>query len=217
MSAAATQPKPAPEERPRSKGEQTAERILDVAEELFAERGYAGATLREVAGRVGLRIPSLYNHFPGKEALYVAVLERGVGPLLAVLSEFLDAHTDAYRDSGRVVERVMDLLARRPNLPRLVQRETLAGSERLTPLLRDFLTPAFARAHEMVEATPAAARWGPDQTPLLVLAMYQIVVGYFAIAPLYRELAGEDLLGEAALSRQKRFLAEVVDTLFDRA
>jgi len=208
------QPSP---DRPRRKGELTAERILDVAEELFAERGYAGTTLRAVATRVGLRIPSLYNHFPGKEALYVAVLERGLGPVLAVLSEFLDAETDAYRDSGRVVERVMDLLARRPNLPRLIQRETLAGGERLTPVLRDWMVPAFARAHEMVEATPAAARWGTDQTPLLVLAMYHIVVGYFAIAPLYHELADEDLLAEAAVARQKRFLAQVVDALFDRS
>ncbi len=70
------------------------------------------------------------------------------------------------------------------------------------------------RAHEMVEATPAAARWGPDQAPLLVLAMYQIVVGYFAIAPLYRELAGADLLGEAGVAQQTRFLIRLVDELF---
>ncbi len=211
---ATAQTLPPSPDRPRRKGELTAERILDVAEELFAERGYAGTTLRDVASRVGLRIPSLYNHFPGKEALYVAVLQRGVGPLLAVLSEFLDAEADAYRDSARVVQRIMDQLARRPNLPRLIQRETLAGSERLTPLLRDFLGPAFAHAHRMIEATPAAARWGPDQAPLLVLAMYQIVVGYFAIAPLYRELAGADLLGEAGVAQQTRFLIRLVDELF---
>ena len=201
-------------ERPKRKGELTAERILDVAEELFAERGYAGTTLRAVAMRVGLRIPSLYNHFPGKEALYVAVLERGLGPVLGALSEFLDAGAESYRDSARVVERIVDLLALRPDLPRLIQRETLAGSDHLTPLLRDFMVPAFAHARQMVEATPSARRWGPELTPLLVLAMYQIVVGYFAIAPLYRELGGEDLLGEAAVARQKRFLAEVVDELF---
>ena len=205
---------PASEERPRRRGELTAERILDVAEELFAERGYAGTTLRDVATRVGLRIPSLYNHFPGKEALYHAVLERGLGPALAVLSGYLDAGGEAYRDSERVVDRIVDLLARRPNLPRLIQRETLSGSDRLAPVLRDFLGPALARAREMVETNPAAARWDPEQIPLLVLAMYQIVVGTFAMAPLYTELGGQDLLDEEALARQKRFLAEVVERLF---
>lgn len=204
----------ATEERPRRKGELTAERILDAAEALFAERGYPGTTLRDVAERVGIRIPSLYNHFPGKESLYLAVLERGLDPVLAVLTEYLDREADAYRDSARVVERIVDRLARRPNLPRIIQRETLAGGEHITPMLRDWMKPAFARAHEMVEATPAGRRWGRDLSPMLVLAMFQIVVGYFAIAPLYRELGGEDLLDPLAVSRQKRFLAELVERLF---
>ena len=69
-----------PVSRPRRKGEETAARILDAAEALFAERGYAGTTLRDVAAAVGIRNPSLYNHFPNKESLYAAVLERGIGP-----------------------------------------------------------------------------------------------------------------------------------------
>jgi len=72
----------------RRKGEVTAERILDAAEALFAERGYAGTSLRDVAARVELRIPSIYNHFPSKDALYAAVLARGIGPVLELLAEF---------------------------------------------------------------------------------------------------------------------------------
>ena len=83
MSAAPDIDRPA---RPRRRGEATAERILDEAEALFAERGFAGATLRDVATRVGIRNPSLYNHFPSKECLYVAVLERG-GEAFAAYSE----------------------------------------------------------------------------------------------------------------------------------
>ena len=80
----------------RRKGERTAERILDAAEILFSERGFAGTTLRDVALRVGLRIPSLYNHFASKESLYSAVLERGIGPVLAVLSEFVEEGSEAF-------------------------------------------------------------------------------------------------------------------------
>ena len=46
---------------PLRKGESTAQRILDAAEALFSERGFSGTTLRDVAARVGLRIPSRYN------------------------------------------------------------------------------------------------------------------------------------------------------------
>lgn len=53
------------------------DRVLDVAERLFAERGYASVTLRDIAAEVGIRHTSLYHHVPGgKEELFVEVTER---------------------------------------------------------------------------------------------------------------------------------------------
>jgi AcrR family transcriptional regulator len=200
--------------RHRFGGERTAERILDAAEELFAERGYNGTTLRDVATRVGVRPPSLYNHFASKDALYAAVLERGIGPLMVVLARSAAAPASEPFDPGKLVSEVMAVLARRPGLPRLVQHETLAGGQRLTPILRSWIVPALERAHELVAASPAAGRWSAEQIPLLVLAMYQVVLGYFTFAPFYRDLGGDELLGEAALEAQTRFLRDLVGRLF---
>ena len=204
---------PAPP-RHRFGGERTAERILDAAEELFAERGYNGTTLRDVATRVGVRPPSLYNHFASKDALYAAVLERGIGPVIVLLARSAAAPADEPSDPGRLVTEVMAILARRPAIPRLVQHETLAGGQRLTPILRSWIVPAFERAHELVAANPAAGRWSAEQIPLLVLAMYHVVVGYFTFASFYRDLGGQELLGDAALEAQTRFLRELVERLF---
>ena len=213
MPAAAPALAPAPPSR-RYGGERTAERILDAAEELFAERGYEGTTLRDVATRVGVRPPSLYNHFASKDALYAAVLERGIGPVMVLLARTAAAPESEPSDPARLVSEVMAILARRPAIPRLVQHETLAGGQRLTPMLRSWIVPAFERAHELVAATPAAGRWSPEQIPLLVLAMYQVVVGYFTFAPFYRDLGGQELLGDAALEAQTCFLRELVGRLF---
>ncbi len=55
----------------------TYRRIVDAAEALFAERGYAGVSLPDIAGAVGMRHASLYYYVPnGKEQLYVDVMER---------------------------------------------------------------------------------------------------------------------------------------------
>jgi len=206
VSAAAT-------ERPRRKGERTAERILDAAEALFAERGYVGTTLRDVAERVELRIPSLYNHFPNKDALYAAVLERGIGPVLAMLSEVVEAGSAP--DSERLMRRVMALLEMRPNLARLVQQEILSGGQRLSPMLREWIVPIFARANDLVSSGPASGRWSAEQAPLLVLAMYHVVVGYFTIAPLYMDLAGVDLTTRDAVAHQTELLVEMSRALFE--
>lgn len=55
------------------------ERVLQAAERLFTERGYAAVTLRDIAEALGIRQASLYYHAPGgKEELFVQVTERGL-------------------------------------------------------------------------------------------------------------------------------------------
>lgn len=68
------------------------ERVLDAAAKLFAERGYAGVTLRDIAAAVGLRHASLYYHVPGgKEELFIEVTQRHLAQhrhgLLAAMME----------------------------------------------------------------------------------------------------------------------------------
>lgn len=55
------------------------ERVLNTAERLFAQKGYAAVTLRDIAAEVGIRHTSLYHHAPGgKEELFVEVTERNL-------------------------------------------------------------------------------------------------------------------------------------------
>lgn len=206
-------PQPPAPTASRRKGEVTAERILDAAEALFAERGYAGTSLRDVATRVELRIPSLYNHYPSKEALYAAVLARGIGPVLELLREFGETAA-ADRDAPALIARVMAVLRRHPNLPRLIQHETLTGGARLTPMLRDWIAPVFGRAGQMAESAPGAGRWSAEERPLVVIAVYNVLVGYFTFAPLYQQLEGVELLSDPSFQRQTRLLGEIIAALF---
>lgn len=71
-----------PEETPRARNhkarvrEASMERILDAAEHLFAEFGYHGVTLKDVAARVGVSSTLIHYHFNGKESIYEAVWAR---------------------------------------------------------------------------------------------------------------------------------------------
>ena len=55
--------------------EDTKQRILDKALELFAAYGYDSVSVGDIAKAVGIRAPSLYNHFPGKQAIFDAIVE----------------------------------------------------------------------------------------------------------------------------------------------
>ena len=56
-------------------GQRTRQAILDAALDLFADKGYFGTSLRDLAGAVGVRESALYNYFAGKDALFDALLE----------------------------------------------------------------------------------------------------------------------------------------------
>ena len=64
------------------------------------------------------------------------------------------------------------------------------------------------------EPRALAAGWETDDVPLLVLALIQVVLGFFTMAPLYKDLNGMDLLADQSLARQTRFLIELSQRLF---
>lgn len=191
----------------------TADRILDAAEECFARKGFDGTTLRDVADIVGIRIPSLYNHFDGKQTLYAAVLARGMTPILDLLSHALAESETSGADPRVTVAEVMAVLRARPAVPRLVQYEMLAGGEHLSIVLQEWVRPALERSLEMLHGTPAALHWKPEQLPYLLLAMLNMIIGHFTMTPLIEQLLGESPYSEDVVVRATELYGEVAALL----
>lgn len=68
--------------RVRMTGKERREQLLDVGRALFAEKGFEGASIEEVAHRAGVSKPVVYEHFGGKEGLYAVVVDREMRWLL---------------------------------------------------------------------------------------------------------------------------------------
>ena len=81
------------------KQEDTKQRILDKALELFSARGYDAVSVGEIAAAVGVRAPSLYNHFPSKRAIFDALVESTAAQY-ARDTDRIDVHV---QDAGRDV------------------------------------------------------------------------------------------------------------------
>lgn len=97
-------------------------KILDVAEALFARRGYAGVGLREVADGVGLRKSSLFHHFPTKLDLYNEVMGRVLARLDERISPAIRSHAGHAERLDRLIDAMVDALAEHPTTARLVLR-----------------------------------------------------------------------------------------------
>ena len=186
----------------RRGGAVTAERILDVAERLFAERGYAGTSIRAVADAVGIQNPSIYSHFPSKSALYEAVLERAIRP------EF-----DEFWGTEGEIEKLVRHVAAHPHAAQLILHETVAGGPRLTPMITRWMA-MMARTEEFLFERDSPSPLDPASVPLRVLALYHVVAGYSASAAFYRALTGADLNADDALDEQVGIVRALCETLF---
>ena len=71
--------------------------ILLAAAELFSRHGYAGTSIRDIAGMVGLLPGSVYHYFPAKEDLFVAVHQEGFRQLVRRIEALLEAERDPWR------------------------------------------------------------------------------------------------------------------------
>jgi AcrR family transcriptional regulator len=65
------------------------EQLIDVARSLFAERGFEGTSIEEIAARAEVSKPVVYEHFGGKEGLYAVVVDREVRQLLEMMRSSL--------------------------------------------------------------------------------------------------------------------------------
>jgi AcrR family transcriptional regulator len=74
-------------------GPQRREQLLDIGRHLFAERGYDGTTIEEIAARAVVAKPVVYEHFGGKEGLYAVVVDREVQHLLTMTQNALTQGT----------------------------------------------------------------------------------------------------------------------------
>src|SRR5689334_21414446 len=93
-----------PKERQQRNHQQMTEAILDAAREVMREQGVAALNLQEVARRVGMRAPSLYNYFPSKLALYEALFALG----MKMYRERLEVTFNQYGSTWEGVQHMME-------------------------------------------------------------------------------------------------------------
>ena len=80
--------------RVRMTGAQRREQLIEVALEVFAEKGYSATSVEEVAHRGRVSKPMVYEHFGGKEGLYAAVVDREMRELLGRITAALTEITE---------------------------------------------------------------------------------------------------------------------------
>ncbi|WP_374194392.1 TetR/AcrR family transcriptional regulator [Streptomyces sp. N35] len=83
--------KPRRTRRTRMTGAERRQQLLDIGRTLFAEKGFEGTSVEEIAAKAGVSKPVVYEHFGGKEGLYAVVVDREMQRLLDMVTSSLTA------------------------------------------------------------------------------------------------------------------------------
>jgi len=152
MSAAALRPRPPPGARrggSRADGDATRAHLLDAAGQVFAERGLAGTTAKEICARAGTPLAAVNYHFGSRDALYEAVLIEAHRQLIA-LDDLVALTQGLARPQDKLHAVVAHLVAL------ATQRSTPWG---FRVMLRELLAPSAALPALVDKAVRPKARW----------------------------------------------------------
>ncbi len=163
--------------------------ILDTAEELFAENGYAAVSIRRIADGSGVNPALVHYYFGQKTKLLQSVLERAVAPLARAITEMKNAPEAS---PELLADLMISMAAKHPNVPRLLVREVFLPGGEMRQYFIDNMAPRLGGAlPALLGREKAAGRLHGDSDPAVASMLLMAVCMFPFIA---RTLA-EPVLG----------------------
>ncbi len=157
--------------------------ILEAAFAVFAERGYDAGSMRDIAARVGVSEPALYRHFPGKEAIFLALMRTGIGRLRReglALIDSMSAHGLRTRLLAAVSDRRRAVRFYRPFLQTMLPVATRNADfvhEYRETVIRPVFEHLRAKAAEL-DAELGAPTGADTSRDARIRALVALLVGY---------------------------------------
>ncbi len=187
----------------------TPNRILEVAREFFAQRGYAGTTVRDIAVAAEANLAAVGYHFGSKQGLYEEVLRSQVAPLGRRLAQVCRAKMPPLDRIEAIVHAVFEHIRMRPQMPAIIARELASGREINAAMAGTFREILPVLTGVIVEGQKDGSIRAGDPTLLTLSVMSQPI--YFNLArPVIAAVAGLEVGDPETAERMAVHAAAVI-------
>src|SRR3954452_22755500 len=168
------------------------DRILEAARGEFAQHGFGGARLQDIAARAQLSHPTLLYHFGSKEGLYAAVIEQAMLDWAAMTSRIVSAAPVGFDRVAALVAAAMEFFATHHDFVVIWRREAIEGGGRLEVAMAEHMRPFLERAVAFLEREITAGRLREHDPVELMQLVYGAVSTYFSDSGFRARLSGVD-------------------------
>lgn len=168
-------------------------RLIEVAQKMFAESGYDGASVRAITQSANANLGAINYHFGSKEMLYMAVLMKLVGPLAPRIRFAATAKIPALDRVENIVRAIFTHIRGNPDMPAIMVRELASGREIAAPVKKTFGEALPALAGVITEGQ-ADGTIRPGDPVLLALSTVAQPVYLNLARPVIAAVAGVDPL-----------------------
>ena len=166
-------------------------RLLQAAERLFAEKGFAATSVQEITEAAEVNKALLYYYFEDKHSLYISLLDDGVSEFSAMLEEALATPGSYLERMAAFVAGHTRLMWRRQNLIRVVHRCMLAADKDGTRLDEKF-QPNLDRLQEFVRDAVAAGEFRQVDPEMAARSMIGLTFSFASCQVYHGEKFDED-------------------------
>ena len=156
-------------------GAERREQLLGIGRRLFAERGFDGTSIEEIAAQAGVSKPVVYEHFGGKEGLYAVVVDREMQRLLSMVTAALaDGHHYRQKLEGAALA-LLEYIEESADGFRILVRDSHAASG--TGTFGSLLGDIASEVEHILGAEFKAKGYDPKLAPMYA----QMLVGMVAL------------------------------------
>lgn len=192
----------------------TRQRLIECAERLFAEFGYAGTSIDRIAAESGINKRMIYVYFSDKEGLYKAVLTLNFKRALhftQTSGEKSAAPEDILLRAEELIRHYFAYLGNNPSFVRLLMRENLDGGKHAGKVLVETAAQTLDDLHGIVRTGMRQGLFRQDlDERKLVICINALCLGYFSERALLLALWGEDITSPEVLGAMQRFIVALV-------